>query len=189
MNGCKWLRLFVIAASAFMVFGLTACGGSGGQVSTAQAGKPLLSEGSEIDLIKISEAVWAREAAVGANGLTPAEKVFLRVWNLEAEVNNGGFNQYYQNSAGDHALETPAALREIGASEAASLVESANQVFGPTGPSRDRDERTRALEQLGKSATDALGTLDTRFYEYPDNLSDLLRRYVDQNRAHFHAVS
>jgi len=189
MNCIKWRRWSVFAPASLMVLGLTACGGTDGQKNAAQTGKPLLSEGSEIDLIKVSEAVWARESAVGANGLTPAEKVFLCVWNLEAEVNNGGFAQFYTNSAGDHALETPAALREIGASQAASLVETANQVFGPMGPSRDRSERTRSLEQLGKNATDALGTLDTRFYEYPDNLSDLLRQYVDSNRAQFHSAS
>jgi hypothetical protein len=148
--------------------------------------KPLLPTGAEIDLIRISEAVWAREAAVGVNALSPAERVFLCVWNLEAEVNNGGFEQFYINSAGDNALETPIALREIGATQAAAIAEEANSLFGPSGPPADRDARTEILESLGETATEALNALDVRFYEYPDNLEDLLRQFVDRNREQFY---
>jgi hypothetical protein len=148
--------------------------------------KPLLPTGAETDLIRISEAVWAREAAVGVKALSPAERVFLCVWNIEAEVNNGGFEQFYINSAGDNALETPIALREIGATQAAAIAEEANNLFGPSGPPADRDARTQALESLGNTATDALNALDARFYEYPDNLEDLLRQFVDRNREQFY---
>lgn len=37
------------------------------------------------------------------------------MWELEAEVNNGGFIRFYSNSTGDRARETAAALRAIGA--------------------------------------------------------------------------
>jgi hypothetical protein len=149
-------------------------------------GKPLLPPGRAIDLIRISEAVWAREAALGIDALSPAERVFLFVWNLEAEVNNGGFEQFFISSAGDNAAETPVALRAIGALQAAAVAEEANRVFLPTGPSADRDARTAALERLGKSATTALEALDAKFYKYPDNLEELLRRFVDTNRDQFH---
>jgi hypothetical protein len=170
-------------ALLLVLFVVAACGGGGGAETTS---KPLLSAGTELDLIRISEAVWAREAKVGVKTLSAAERVFLSVWNLEAEVNNGGFEQYYMNSAGDNALETPGALREIGATQAAAIVEEANSLFGPSGPPADRDARTRALESLGKTATDAFETLDTRFQEYPDNLEDLLRQFVDRRREQFH---
>ena len=39
----------------------------------------------------------------GANALRFEEIVGVGVWLLEAEVNNGGFDQYYFNSAGDLA--------------------------------------------------------------------------------------
>jgi hypothetical protein len=35
--------------------------------------------------------------------------------DLEAEVNNGGFHQYFYNSAGDNTAEAIRALEEIGA--------------------------------------------------------------------------
>jgi hypothetical protein len=137
-------------------------------------------------LVRISEAVWAREAALGIDALSPAERVFLCVWNLEAEVNNGGFEQFFVNSAGDNAAETPGALRQIGAAQAAAIAEEANSVFRSSVPPPDRDDRTEALARLGETATDVLDALDARFFEYPDNLEELLRQFVDRNREQFH---
>ncbi len=162
---------------------LAGCGGNG---DVPMNRKPLLPSGAEVDLILVSEAVWAREAAHGVNSLSPAERVFLCVWNLEAEVNNGGFEQFYINSAGDNALETPSALREIGATQTAALAEAANNVFRPQGPPTDREARAQALARLGATATDALKALDAKFYEYPDNLEELLRQFVERNRDDFY---
>jgi hypothetical protein len=33
--------------------------------------------------------------------MSEAERVFICIWQLEAEVNNGGFTQYFTNSSGD----------------------------------------------------------------------------------------
>jgi hypothetical protein len=164
---------------------LAGCGSNGG---VPLSKKRLLAPGSELDLIRISEAVWARESTHGVQALSPPERVFLCVWNLEAEVNNGGFDQFFLNSAGDNALDTPRALREIGASQAATIAEEANAVFGKLGPPTDRDTRIQALERLGSAATETLNSLDTKFYKYPDNLEQLLRQYVDRNREEFYAA-
>jgi len=163
---------------------LAGCGSNGGAPLSK---KRLLEPASELDLIRISEAVWARESTHGVQALSPPERVFLCVWNLEAEVNNGGFEQFFLNSAGDNALDPPRALWEIGASQAATIAEEANAVFGKSGPPADRDTRIRALERLGTAATETLNGLDTRFYKYPDNLEQLLRQFVDSNREAFHA--
>lgn len=75
---------------------LAGCGGNG---DVPMNKKALLPSGAEVDLILVSEAVWAREAAYGFRALSTAERVFLCVWNLEAEVNNGGFEQFYNLGA------------------------------------------------------------------------------------------
>ncbi|HXO76145.1 MAG TPA: DUF4375 domain-containing protein [Puia sp.] len=51
----------------------------------------------------------------------PQQAVYM-VWYLEAEVANGGFNQYYFNSRGQFSELTPAALRLIGANDLAELM-------------------------------------------------------------------
>jgi len=110
--------------------------------------------------------------------LTEAEQVFVCVWQLEAEVNNGGFSQYYSNSSGDLAIDTPQALEAIGAAQAAGIVQDANGLF-PEGPPRDRDTREDFLEEL---SDDALEELDDRFLAYPDDLSLLLYEYVQTHK-------
>ena len=79
--------------------------------------------------IAMSDLVFSREAAVGYQRLTPPERVVFCLDGLEREVNNGGFAQFLENSAGDHALETIEALRTLGAPRVAGLVAEAVAVF------------------------------------------------------------
>jgi hypothetical protein len=149
-------------------------------------GSPLLAEGEAIDLFKVSEAVWAREAKHGISGLTEPERVFLCVWSLEAEVNNGGFAQLFENSAGDYASATAGALRTVGAPEMAALVERAMEPFGPAGPPADRDQRQRAMKALPSSAQELWGALDKEFYALASPEQGL-RALVDANRHAFYS--
>ncbi len=132
-------------------------------------------------LIKISEAVFARYSKVGFSHLSKPEQVFVCVWSLEAEVNNGGFDQFYFNSSGDHAVETVDALESIGASHTAEIVRRANAVFGASGPSSVRAIRQEQLDALPESVRGSFDTLDQEFYAYKDDLEALLRAYVVAN--------
>ena len=132
----------------------------------------------ETYLIQLSDTVvpliWQEPPAQ----LTDPERVFIGVWQLEAEVNNGGFSQYYSNSAGDLATEAPAALEAIGARHTAEIVRSANDLFRD-GPPRDRDAREELAEQIPESAFEALSD---RFLSYEDDLSLLLYEYVQLHK-------
>lgn len=79
-----------------LLLGLLALAACSGNEVASMSKTPLLPAGTELDLIRISEAVWAREAAVGAKDLSHAERVFLCVWNLEAEVNNVNREHFYE---------------------------------------------------------------------------------------------
>jgi hypothetical protein len=70
--------------------------------------------------------------------LSAAERVVVLVDGVEREVNNGGLHQFYFNSAGDCATETPAALRAIGACQVAAIVEQANALFPGGAPPSSR---------------------------------------------------
>src|SRR5512142_287356 len=73
--------------------------------------------------------------------LSLTDQVLVTIWGLEADVNNGGFDQYYFNGSGDQAFFAPQALRLVGAHRMAAIVANANAVFGPDGPSRTRTAR------------------------------------------------
>src|SRR5438094_821901 len=98
--------------------------------------------------VELSNLVFYREAAIGFAKLTEAERTAFMVDQLEREINNGGFAQFFLNSSGDHATETPMALRAIGAPQMARIVEQALAPFGRAGPSRDPTTRSDQIEAL-----------------------------------------
>ncbi len=117
--------------------------------------------------------------------LTKPEQVYVCVSWVEAEVNNGGFDQFFYNSAGNHALETVEALDLIGANHTAEIVRRANGRFGESGPSQVRIERQAQLEKITGNSEGAFDDLDEAFYEYKDDLGALLKAYVKANEKEF----
>jgi len=122
-------------------------------------------------LIQLSER--GRFWRVDFDDLSRAEQVFRVIWELEAEVNNGGFHQYFSNSSGDSAFAVVDALKGVGAHHAARIARSA--------PPRDRTQRQHLLDSLGPEQRALLESLDEEFYRYPDNLTELLYGYVKRN--------
>jgi hypothetical protein len=134
-----------------------------------------------MDVTALTDASVSRFIEFGAASLSPMERLLVAIWGLEADVNNGGFSQYYFNSYGDFAAETPTHLRSIGAHQAAGLVEQANLAFGPGGPPSDRDERQCALERIEENAAEGWDALDNQFFSYPDDIAVLLTAYVEHS--------
>ena len=111
--------------------------------------------------------------------LSLTDQVLVTIWGLEADVNNGGFDQYYFNGSGDQAFFAPQALRLVGAHRMAAIVARANAVFGPDGPSRTRTAR-RAQRALvaPDGAKGPWEQLDRKFYEYPEDIYALVTGFV-----------
>jgi hypothetical protein len=120
---------------------------------------------------------------VDFDALTYPERVFHAIWELESDVNNGGFCQYYSNSSGDSAFFVVEALKAIGAEKTAGLVERAHSVFPDSNPPRNRDERNVHLDSISPDQDTLLEDLSTEFFQYPENLLELLFAYVRQNAA------
>jgi hypothetical protein len=114
----------------------------------------------------------------GYLALTEAEKTFYSVWWLDADVNNGGFDQYFFNSYSDHVTDAARGLDLIGAPAAAEIVRSAIGVFPPPGPSADRDFRQDQLDGLSDDAQAKLKALTDAFFERPHDLEHLLATYA-----------
>ena len=131
-------------------------------------------------VIEVGSRMWDASES-GLNGLSREEFVVLCVYVLEAEVNNGGFEQFFENSSGDLGLETPGALDAIGASKAGEIVRKALAEFGVAGPSPNRDDRIGEIEGFGDRAIQHWNELDQEFYGYPDDLAALLAAYIRKN--------
>lgn len=137
-------------------------------------------------LIRLSEV--GRFWQIDFEQLTRPEQVFYCVWELEAEVNNGGFEQYFSNSSGDYSLAIVDALQEIGAHQAATIVGRAINLLEGGVPLPDETARHARLEGLTASAREELARLDQEFYLYPDNLTNLLYAYVRQHQSEIAGV-
>jgi hypothetical protein len=117
--------------------------------------------------------------------LNPFQRIFLFVENLEREINNGGFNQFYSNSSGNFSQETVNALLEIRAEKTAEIVKKANSEFKSENVPKDRTERQNELELIGGKAEKNWNKCDSEFYEYQDNLTELLIAFVIKNKSEF----
>lgn len=135
--------------------------------------------------VALSDLVCPRCYADGLHSLTPPEQVAFHVDELEREINNGGFFQFFGNSSGAHVPETIAALETIGAQRMAALVREALAHFPGGAPPADQAERGTVLEGVPDAVRAAWSGLDDKFYAYPDDLTALMRRYVAAHRDQF----
>ena len=114
--------------------------------------------------------------------LSEPERVFVSVWELEAEVTNGGFQHYFSNTSGRIAPYVVDALRAIRAETMAKIAERALLTVDQDIPWMNDVERRRRLRALPPGAVEMLGRLDREFYAYPDDLTLLLYEYVAECR-------
>ena len=117
--------------------------------------------------------------------LTRPEQVFRCVWELEADVNGGGFEQYFANSGGDHAWFAGEALREIGAQRLSAITAEAVAMFGAEAPEVEQPARHTQIAHLERPVHEYWEALSEAFREYPDDLTELLYDYVAAHREAF----
>ena len=113
------------------------------------------------------------------------QKVFSSIWALEAEVNNGGFSQYFFNSSRETAGFAVEALKSVGAVQTAELCKQAIAVAFPNGLPADLGLIHSAAADFSDETETGLRELDRQFYQYPDDLTDLLYKYVSEHPDEF----
>jgi len=116
--------------------------------------------------------------------LSQPQKNFYYIQLLEAEINNGGFDQYFFNSAGEFAQETILALGEINAIKTVTILQSAIECFPNKIAPKDRFDRQTAMEEIN-NREESFDVLDEKFYKYEDNITVLLSDYIIKNKAFF----
>jgi len=103
-------------------------------------------------LIDLSESDRTDFGRVDFDQQPEVQKVFSATWELESQVNNGGFDQYFRNSESAVIAYAPVALRTIGAATCAAIVERAIETIAPLPPTQDgRDDALDALGRPGRT--------------------------------------
>lgn len=136
--------------------------------------------------------VWGssvdRFSDVGFDNLTPGEQTAICLTNIYADVQNGGFETYYLNSAGDYAIETPRLLDRIGAPELADIVRRCNSVLGPSGPPREREKRISIVDSLDESQCSELDKLTEKFYDLDYDAQERFEQFALQHLDEFPGI-
>ena len=114
---------------------------------------------------------------LGHDALPARIKLAYRIYELEAQVNNGGFHQFFGNSTGAHAPSAVEALQAIGATCTSEILRAAISIAYPSGfpvdPSLHDAELLDDDETYGR-----LSVLDDKFYRYEDDLAGLVNAYL-----------
>jgi len=126
----------------------------------------------------------ARETPNGFASFSEPEQHYFAVGLLEGEVYNGGFDQYFFNSSGDHYRYAVEGLEAMGAPQALGLLRQAKQVvFGFDEPERDTERRRAFLRSsVDESHSKRLNSLDSLFWKDPDSLGAKFEQFA-KNRG------
>ena len=117
--------------------------------------------------------------------LSDEEKTIVYIEELEREVNNGGFSQFFFNSSGDYTEELIQALKKIGSTKFLKLVESAKAEFPNSYVPKDRKERQGILGSIEEKANPVWNALDSEFYKYEEDIYTLMLAYISKNIGKF----
>jgi hypothetical protein len=136
-------------------------------------------------LIELSANSRTQFGRVDYQAQTAVQKVFSAIWGLEAEVNNGGFQQYFYNTTGEAAGDVVAALNTIGANKTAKIVGNAIALFPGGTPPIDWETRSKRLTEASQEVLARWEQLDREFFDYPNNLTNLLYDFVKAHPQEF----
>lgn len=136
--------------------------------------------GSTIDEILEKEASAGTERVFDAihllcswkythgNELTATERFVLAIFGIQAEVNNGGFHQYFFNSAGDDWKYLLNGMQDAGDLKGVERFESVLSKFSEGRPSEKREERWSQLDEFGEDYQyEVFDSDDNEYFETP----------------------
>lgn len=116
----------------------------------------------------------------------PRQAIYI-IWQLEAEVNNGGYNQFYANSSGQFYKLLPEALKLVGANKFADLTERANRTYEAENE-KIKKHQDGTIEGFSKSyKNNPLNKFDDEFYtlEKSENLQQLQVDFIRKHKNEF----
>ncbi len=107
---------------------------------------------------------------------------------LDGEVRNGGFNQYFFNSAGNWWKADLGALERMGATEHANILRRACSVFPQAKPPVSQAAREKPMDNWSKQEKDLLDACDTDWYTAAESLEGKRLLYALKHRAELDAL-
>jgi len=136
-------------------------------------------------LINLSESAATKIGKEEFEQQSLAQKVFTAIWEIESEVNNGGFSQYFLNDSAESASSVVNALTTIGAPKTADICSRAIVTAFPGGLPQTVEAIRSIAADFSVDTLAKLEPLDQEFFSCPHNLTDLLFAYVTAHPDEF----
>ncbi|MBS1601191.1 MAG: DUF4375 domain-containing protein [Bacteroidetes bacterium] len=185
---------FILLGAMVVVFG---CGRDGtdkavkvpAQLTFDTVGRHVLTEkfidtaADDVVLLAVTDDLLARmgnsstEYATVMSWNKARRSVFV-VWQLDAEVNHGGFDQFYHNPSVKFYTLVPEALKYVGASLLADLVQRANRTY---------EQRLAQIKKEGGGMDSGFSEYDHAYYQInrKESLEKILVEFVRGHKAAF----
>jgi hypothetical protein len=107
-------------------------------------------------------------------------------WWVEAEVNNGGFNQYFWNSAGQFRKEALEGYKILGATEHADLMDQAIKIYDQEAGRLQKFKEKGTVAAFSESyKDDPLKQCDDKFYKIKTDVSALRVKFIREHSELF----
>jgi len=136
-------------------------------------------------LDEFEKRIWETEEVSGYGSLSDHQRYYSAVFMCDAEINNGGFAQYFVNSSGDNWRDALAGLEAMGFTDRLAVVREAILLFGPGGPSENRNQRQDQLSKLYKKNDSIFDALESRYYNSDEVVDVLAKKFVLANPESF----
>ena len=127
------------------------------------------------------QRIVERQQKGGYASLTRPQQHYSAVFMFDAEVRNGGLDQYFVNSSGDQWRDAQEGLKAMNASKHLKVLEKAAAKFGKDGPSTEREARQHQLAKIARADQDAFEALDKRYYAIKEPIEVVANRYALAN--------
>jgi hypothetical protein len=104
----------------------------------------------------------------GLASLPEEDRVFFLLWSFAGMVDNGGLAPFFYNSSADYYPETVDALRGVGLTTFAGVLESAAHLLFAGDVPRTMDERNSVIEDLPEEvgSDEQFEQLDRQYFDH-----------------------
>lgn len=109
--------------------------------------------------------------------LSTRDQELVALWRLEADVNNGGFLQFFCNWGEENCLTAIRGLENIGANNMLRIVQQMYALVMPYGQGEAEVSLGDLPVLITEEDNDQLYELDQAFWDYPDPLPELVVRH------------
>jgi hypothetical protein len=138
-------------------------------------------------LLNTMEKAGVRNLESALPLLTSGQRALCITMNVDGEVNNGGFNQYYYNTSPDEVALGEGSFRLIGAYQYADIVKEADSVHNQIKGQLDA-ENNGSLESFSKSyENNPLSSLDDKWYQMSalEPFNNIMVKYIRSHTSEF----